>query len=143
VRDVLASEIEAIALRYAVPLDGELRALNIAFYRDFLRHCLTDRRLTREELEDLEHLRCTLRLDADEVELTHRRIAREIYSRTVNEVLADATIDADERAFLSSLRDALGLPETVAENIEHVKARQRGARDAVPPKRADGTRHVM
>jgi hypothetical protein len=140
VREVPASEIEAIARRHAVPLEGELRARTIGFYRDFLRHCLADRRLTNEELADLEHLRAALRLDDNLVQLTHRRIAREIYSKSVNEVLTDATIDPDERVFLMRLRDTLGVPETVAENIEHVKVRQRGARDAVPPKRMDGPR---
>jgi hypothetical protein len=140
VRAVPASEIEAIAQRYAVPLDGELRMRTITLYRDFLHHCLADRRLSNEELADLEHLRCALRLDDSQIALTHRRVARVIYSRSVNEVLADATIDSEERAFLLSLRAVLGVPETVAENIEHVKVRQRGARDAVPPKRVDGPR---
>jgi hypothetical protein len=137
VRDVHTYEIEAIAERHGVSLDGPLRLRTITFYRDYLRHCLSDRHLSEEELTDLGHLRRALRLDRDAVELSHRRVAREIYSRTVNEVLADSTIDSEERTFLSNLRDALGLPPVVAENIEQVRARQRGARDAIPPKRSE------
>jgi hypothetical protein len=42
----------------------------------------------------------------------------------VSEVLADGTIDAREREFLAALRDQLGVPELIADNIEEMKARQ-------------------
>ncbi len=137
VRDVSGDDIAAVARRWGVTLEGRMSSRTIAFYRDFLRHCLDDHKLTDDELADLDHLHRSLRLADDEVELAHRIVAREIYSRNVDEVLADANIDADERAFLSRLRETLGLSRNVAENIEAMKAIQRGARDTIPPKRSD------
>jgi uncharacterized membrane protein YebE (DUF533 family) len=48
-------------------------------------------------------------------------------------VLADARIDADERSFLEQMRDQLGIPRSIAENIEAMKARQREAWSGNPP----------
>lgn len=136
VRDVSAQAVLSVAERWDMPLDGPLRARTITFYRDFLRHCLDDHRLTDGEAADLEHMRCVLRLTRADADLANRQVAREAYSRSVDEVLADATIDPQEREFLAGLRDALGLPDPIADNIEAVKRMQRGARDKVPPKRA-------
>lgn len=137
VRDVHALEIEAIAEEWHVDFPNALQKKTLALYRDLLRHYLADHRLSDEELAELDHLRRILHLDRRAVELTHRRAAREAYSRSVEKALADATIDEQEREFLTRLREMLGLPEAVASNIEEVKARQREARNAIPPKRAE------
>ncbi|HEX6361937.1 MAG TPA: hypothetical protein VFZ93_03215 [Albitalea sp.] len=137
VRAVTVAEIEAIATLYETPLDGPLRYRTVSLYRAFLRHCLEDHRLTEHEMADLEHLRLVLRLPCEDAELAQRQVAREAYARSVDDVLGDASIDEEERTFLQSLRDSLGLPDTVADNIEAMKRRQHGARDKVPPKRAE------
>lgn len=135
VRDVSAQAVQSVATRWNMPLDGPLRARTLILYRDFLRHCLEDHRLTDAEVADLEHMRSVLRLTREDADLANRQAAREAYSRSVDEVLADSTIDPQEREFLAGLRDKLGLPDPIADNIEAVKRMQRGARDNVPPKR--------
>ena len=97
-------------------------------YREFLRTCLVDHRLSAEELSDLEHLRSILQLDEARVSLIHRGVAREVYSRSVEEVVADGRVDEEERHFLTELRDRLEIPHPIAENILDVKARQQRAR---------------
>jgi hypothetical protein len=136
VRDVTESDIDAIAALWEVELDGPLRQRTVGLYRAFLRHCLDDHRLSAGEAVDLEHMRRLLHLSREDAELAHRQVAREAYARSVDEVLADATIDEEERTFLAALRDRLGLPDPIADNIEAMKRRQRGARDKVPPRRS-------
>lgn len=137
VREVTSARIRSITMTWRVDLERDLRGRTIRFYRDFLRHCLEDHKLSNDELEDLAHLRRILRLDPHDVDLAHRRIAREVYSRSVDDLLTDATIDPGERAFLGTLREQLGISRSVADNIEAVRRLQRDARDRVPPKRMD------
>ena len=55
-------------------------------------------------------------LDEEIVDAIHRNVARQVYLRSVNEVLADGTIDAREREFLAMLRAQLGVPDSIASN---------------------------
>jgi hypothetical protein len=128
VRAVSDTEVTAVFRRHgieAAPLPADRGQL----YRDYLLYCLADHHLSAEELADLEHLRTVLRLEDDAVDLVHRRVAREVYSRSVDQVLADATVDAQEREFLLRLRVHLSIPQGVAENILEMKQRQRAARE--------------
>jgi hypothetical protein len=135
VRAVPADAVLAICLRYRVDLLADLGVLCASLYRDYLRFCLRDRRLTDEEVADLAHLQDILGLGDDTVRRVHRQVAREVYSRTVEEILADAEVDSEERAFLTQVRENLRLPAGEADNILEVKSRQRSARDRVPKKR--------
>lgn len=135
VRAVSAVDIDAIFERHAISWDTAPAAARHAIYRDYLYYCLADRHLTADELADLDHIRTLLRLESDAVDLVHRRVTRKVYSRSVDVVLADATVDEDERRFLAQLRANLQIPDYVAENILEVKQRQRSRREAAARER--------
>ncbi len=107
-----------------VAADGERERV----YREYLRTCLVDHRLSDEELLDLAHLRSVLELDDRVITRVNRQVAREVYSRSVEDVIADGRIDEHERHFLLELRARLEIPEPIADNILEVKKRQRLAR---------------
>jgi hypothetical protein len=135
IRDMPTDAAARIVARRDVPL-ASLGEQVLAIYTEYLRYCLRDHHLTVEELADLGHLRLLLRIDRNDADLVQRRLAREVYSRTVEQVLTDSTIDDGEREFLAKLRAELNLPDSVADNIETMKAKQREARDSVPPRRS-------
>lgn len=128
-RAVSPAELDAIGRDHDVDLRHHFRHDLEGLYREYLLYCLTDRRLSVEELADLEHLRSLFGLDAATVETVQRNVARQLYLRSVDEVLADGTIDPQEREFLLRLRMDLSIPEFIAENILEVKRRQREARE--------------
>lgn len=136
-RDLPTDAAALAAARHHVAL-ASINDARHTLYREYLRYCLADRHLSEEEMNELAHLRALLRIDAADADLTYRRLAREIYSRTVEEVLADARIDEDERAFLENLRAELSLPDAIAENIEEMKVSQRMARDVVMRRKGEG-----
>jgi hypothetical protein len=135
IRDMPTDAAARVVARRDVPL-ASLGEQVLAIYTEYLRYCLQDHHLTVEELADLGHLRLLLRIDRNDADLVQRRLAREVYSRTVEQVLTDSTIDDGEREFLAKLRAELNLPDSVADNIETMKAKQREARDSVPPRRS-------
>lgn len=129
VQAVHTADLDAIFVRYRVA-DADRRTRQLErFYREYLLYCFADRRLSEDELADLDHLRRILGLDEEIVDAIHRNVARQVYLRSVNEVLADGTIDARERAFLAMLRAQLGVPDSIASNIEDMKERQYRSRN--------------
>lgn len=128
-RDVSPSELEAISREHDLDIRTRFRAELEVLYRDYLLHCLTDRRLSHEELADLEHLRGLFGLDADAARNVQRTVTRQLYLKSVEEMLADGTVDPDEREFLRRLREDLSIPESIADNILDVKKRQMEARE--------------
>jgi hypothetical protein len=132
IRSVKADAIARACAGAGVTLD-EIGPRRAHLYRDYLRYCLVDHHLSEDELARLSHLADVLGLAAQATAIVQRRVTREIYSKTVDAVLADARIDADERSFLEQMRDQLGIPRSIAENIEAMKARQREAWSGNPP----------
>jgi hypothetical protein len=129
VRAVSPAEIDTLGGAFGIDVRNLFRHDLERLYREYLVYCLTDRHLSNEELIDLEHLRTLFGLDRDTVLAVQRNIARQLYLKSVDGVLADGTVDADEREFLRRLREDLSIPESIAENILEVKKRQMEARD--------------
>lgn len=132
IRAISAADIAAICDRYRVTLGESFASQTAALYRDYLFYCLADHHLTAEELGELRHLQRILALDGATVQRIHRQVTRQVYARSVDEVLADGTVDADERLFLQHLQEHLDIPEDLAESILEIKKRQRRAREAPP-----------
>lgn len=128
-RDVSPDVVDSLSREYGIDIRSLFRHHLEGLYRAYLLYCLTDRRLSSEELADLDHLRRLFGLDPAAVETIQRNVSRQLYLRSVDEVLADGTVDPDEREFLRRLRDDLEIPESIAENILEVKRRQMQARD--------------
>lgn len=139
VRSVSQDQLEAIARNYDIDLNARFAGRLEKLYRDYLVFCLSDRRLTDEEVADLAHLQMILGLTSDCVDSIHRRVAREVYFRTIDEVLEDGTVDEQERAFLRQLRTHLSIPDEMAENMLEMKLRRRtrpeGGGKRPPPER--------
>lgn len=123
-REVTADDVARIEAAYGIDIRAMFRSELVQTYRDYMLFCLTDRRLSDDELADLAHLSKLFGFDAATCEAIHRNVARRVYLRSVNEVLADGTIDASEREFLRRLREHLEIPQSIADNILEVKERQ-------------------
>jgi hypothetical protein len=126
VGSVSRTDVERIATQCGITVKQVPRRGDL--YRGYLAFCLMDRQLSQAELDDLAHLREILNIDAHTADLIQRRVARVVYTRSVDEVLADEQIDERERSFLAQLRGQLGIPEGIAENIEVMRNRQLEAR---------------
>jgi hypothetical protein len=137
VRSVSPEQLAAIAHSYDVDLTARFADGLEKLYRDYLVFCLSDRRLTDEEVADLAHLQEILGLTSECVDTIHRRVARDVYFRTIDEVVADGAVDERERLFLVQLRAHLSIPDEMAENMLEMKLRRRtrpdGAGRRTPP----------
>ncbi len=114
VRDVAPAVVGRLARAAGVDLRRVLGDERSALYRRFLEHCLRDGHVSREESDELAHLRALLQLEPADARAVHDAVAVSVYGRAVDEVLADHRLDPDEEQFLARLRDELALSEDEA-----------------------------
>lgn len=123
-REITTDDVNRIGKTYGITIAQRFRVELENLYRNYMRYCLMDRKLTDEELADLAHLARLFELDAVTCAAIQRHLTRQLYFRTVSEVLADGTIDESERQFLQRLQEQLNLPAGDAENIVELRERQ-------------------
>lgn len=131
-REVSEEHVEAICRSYGIDVRSTFAARCRNLYRDYLLWCLTDQRLSDEELACLAHLATLLRLDSTTTAAIHRTVTRTVYLRSVEDVLDDGEVDEEERLFLARLSEHLEIPAGMAENILEMRRRQLEVRN--PPK---------
>ena len=124
VRTVSISDIEKVAESYKFNVFKKFQGPLIGLYRDYLIHCLSDKVLTNEEIKDLLHLKHALGLNDKVVSKIHSEVSESVYSKSVDEAIADGRLDPDEEAFLDKLQQELKLPQEVAQRIYGTKARE-------------------
>ena len=115
IRDVAPAVVGRLARAAGVDLRRELQGERHRLYRLFLEHCLRDGHVSREESDDLAHLRGLLHLGEADARAIHDAVAVAVYGRAVDEVLADHRLDPDEEQFLARLRDELALTKEEAD----------------------------
>jgi flavin-binding protein dodecin len=129
VRAVGGKAVQGVCANFGVDLRHKYLSDRKHLYRRYLAHCLEDRELSEQENADLEHLRSLLHLAMDDVVAVHDEVAREVYGKAIQEVLADLKLDPEEEAFLRRLRGELQISETVAGQL--FAEGERNARDEV------------
>ncbi len=125
VQGVSAADVQEVAARHGVHLTRRFRRGLRDLYRTYLVHCLSDRSLGDDEIEDLRHLKQLFGLDDRDVGHIHEEVAREVYARSVAEALEDGRLSDAERAFLCRLERELKLPDEMARRVFEAQARLR------------------
>lgn len=123
-RDVTPGDLARIAREHDVDFAQDFRTELGYLYREYLTFCLQDRHLTDDELSNLNHLAVLFRIHPPDRAIIQRNVTRQVYLKSVSEVLADGAIDEKEREFLRKLQEQLEIPADDAENILAVRQRQ-------------------
>lgn len=122
VSELTLEDVVSLAEAYGADLHRHQDGL-AALYRQFLEHCVRDRRLSDAELADLAHLKAVLQLTDGVIERLHDDVAGRVYGEAVAAAIADRRLDPEERQFLARLRAQLHLDESIARRIHAQKAR--------------------
>ena len=114
---ITVDEIQNIAAKYKVNLEGEFNSEVLVFYTNYLKSCLDDKYLSDEEIADLKHLKFILGINDREVDEIHTELAGQIYKTEVEKAIEDGMLDDDEKQLMEKLQNDLKLPTDVAEKI--------------------------
>ncbi len=111
---VTAGDVQTVAERHGVDM-SRLQSTCRDLYRRYLEFCLVDRAISSSEASDLAHLRSILQLDEIAAAEVQEEVSCAVYGAAIDEVLADHRLEAEEEAFLKTLRSELGLAQEVAQ----------------------------
>ena len=125
VREVSIGSVATVCDAHGIDLERRFASDRKHLYRRYLAYCLEDKELSEEENADLEYLCILLHLEEKDIAGVHDEVAREVYGKAIQEVLADLEINGQEEAFLRRLRGELHLSDKVAADLL-----ERGQHDA-------------
>ena len=115
--DVRIDDIQRIAHKYKINIKKDFRDEWFKLYKTYLKHCLTDRYLSEDELLDLRHLKSLLILTDKEISNLHNEIAADIYREEMDVALEDGKIEEHEKEFLIKLQSDLKISDELCDKI--------------------------
>jgi len=117
VTDIKIKDVQSIVFKYRINLKRHFPDDIRNFYETYFEHCLDDKYLSDEEVQELVHLKRILTLNDKDVDSIHNKIAGKIYKKAVDEALDDNVLEPEEKAFLESLQKDLRLNSSIADKI--------------------------
>lgn len=106
---IMQNQISEIANKYGNNILRKSNQNLNELYSSYLNYCLVDKALSKNELDELKHLKDILSLTDNDVIEIHNNIVGAIYKKSLIEVVADGQIDKSEENFLNKLKEDLHL----------------------------------
>lgn len=137
VTDVTRDAVADIEAEFQVSLATDYGARLEEFYADFLADCLADKRFTQDEVAGLWHLKWLFDISDEKHTELYRRVATDVYLRSVDEVMTDFAVSPEEKQFLTQLGEYLDLPADLR-NLAFDTRAQMMLHDAFDVAKSDG-----
>ncbi|MEN9573150.1 MAG: hypothetical protein RL514_1005 [Verrucomicrobiota bacterium] len=135
--EVTRADLTALEAQYQVSFARDYADRLGQFYTDYLAASLADKKFTREEVAGLWHLKWLFDISDEQHTALYRRVATDVYLRTVDEVMSDFAISPEEKRFLAQLGEYLDLPADLRSLAFDTRA-QMMLHDAFDMARSDG-----
>ena len=119
IKNITKEDILDIENRYNISLSNEYRLNLEEFYATYLNHCLKDRHLSEEELEDLKHLKNIFCLNDHTITTLHNLLGESIYKESFQIAVADGRLTKLEKEFLEKLESNLKISKELADKISY------------------------
>jgi hypothetical protein len=113
VQQLTLDTLSEINVTYKTDIHRKFRPELANLYREFLSFHLSERKMSKRELDEVWHLKKLFGINDAEHEKIYQEAAVERYERTLSEVLKDGSVSAAEKAHLERLSAYLKIPEEV------------------------------
>jgi hypothetical protein len=117
VKNVTLETVQTIASEYKINLEKKHRPQVLDLFKQFINYCLQDKHLSKDEYNDLKHLKEIFSLSDKEISKIYNEVAGNIYKMEVDKAVVDGKLDEDEVKFLENLKNNLRLSEKYSEDI--------------------------
>lgn len=117
IRSVYPDDIDKIASKYRFSIKKRYKKELCSFYKAYLKHCLSDKKLSQQELDDLKHIKHIFSLSDMDVQTVHNETTGDLYKEALKIALKDKRLNENEKAFLERLQKDILLPKQLAESI--------------------------
>lgn len=137
VTDLSRDALAALEAQFQVNLARDYSERLGEFYCDYLSAALSDKRFTQDEVSGLWHLKWLFDISDDRHTALYRRVATDVYLRSVDEVMTDFAVSPEEKQFLAQLGEYLDLPKDLR-NLAFDTRAQMMLHDAFDLAKSDG-----
>ncbi|PLK46178.1 hypothetical protein [Emticicia sp. TH156] len=117
VGEITKNEIELISVKYKINILRDFSLNMEEFYAVILNYNLQDRKLTKNEIADLEHIKFILELDEKNIETISHLLGKSIYKKSFEEAIEDGRLSERDKQFLLELEVTLNLPKEMVNDI--------------------------
>jgi hypothetical protein len=101
---VTPQHLLAIGETYNVDIYGDYSKDFQNIFADYLRYCLQDCRLSKEEINNLRYLQKLFYLSSEVVKKIQQQVCQEIYAKKAEEAVSDGNLDQQEKEQLDRLQ---------------------------------------
>lgn len=115
--DIQVEDVQKIAFNYNIKLRKDFFPEILNIYKEYLRFCLEDKYLSKNEVKELKRLKELLSLTDAEVGKIHNEIAGELYKMEVEKAIEDHELSSDEKQFLKEIQSNLKISNALADKI--------------------------
>ena len=122
VTDISRADLTTLEERFRISFVRDHADRLAELYTDFLAACLADKKFTQEEVTAVWHLKWLFEISDERHTDIYRRVATGVYVHSVDEVMADGNVSAEEKAFLTQLGEYLDLPADLRERAFDTRA---------------------
>jgi len=119
VREITAQQVAKLCKKYKTNIFKNYARNLEEMYASYLNFCFRDHSLSREEMEDLNHLKEILQISNERAEWIYNLVAERLYKHSFEEILKDGVIDESERNFITQLKAQIRIPESIADKINN------------------------
>lgn len=123
-KSISVDNIASIAEKYRVFIMYEDHQLRLDLLHDYLKHCLVDKKLDQDEIDELEHLKHLLFLTEQDINNLIAKETEKIYSKSLKESMKDGKIDSIEKENLEKLKSDLLIPERIVKELHQENAKE-------------------
>ncbi|HLP20664.1 MAG TPA: hypothetical protein VK174_10200 [Chitinophagales bacterium] len=116
-QQITVGEVRNIETRYGIQFSKDFQLNTEEFYATYLNHCLADKQLSPDEIQDLSYLKLLLALSDSTVDFLHNMVTGVIYKKAVQDAITDGRLSTEEKDFLAALQQQLKLPQEIADKI--------------------------
>lgn len=117
IRSITAQQLAKLCKRHKTNIFRNYTRNLEEIYASYLNFCFRDHLLSREEMDDLNHLKEIFQISNDRAEWIYNLVAERVYKHSFEEVLRDGVVDESERNFIQQLKAKIKIPNTIAEKI--------------------------
>jgi len=117
IRQVAVQTIFDLNEKYKIDIHNVFKEELDKYYSQYIRYCLSDKKLSQEETDNLYHLKKLFCISDKKHKVTYENACKDIYKNTLNDILVASDISASEIEFMKKLQRDLDIPADIADNI--------------------------
>lgn len=122
IKEISIRDILEIGEEHGVDVYGAFTQELKMLFAQYLKYCLLDLKLTKDEIQNIQHLQRLFYLSNETVKNVQQEVCRSIYEKAVQDVISDGVVTEEEKENLKKLQKYFSISQEDAEQTYEKQA---------------------